>query len=234
MAIITLLIGAILGISITLWLNRKPADVRHALPTEWPLTPRALVSSHERKVWLWLSKVMFDHQILIKLPVTRFSMPAKESDAEYWHHILNGVYCTFTICNLEGRVIGCIDVAGRVGLTMRNQTLKHALLNQLGMQYWVIDPDNFPQMMQLRLAFLGEQAARAGQLSQLEAQFKDVAWNLQSVVSRKRSQAQPGTVTDSEMAALTAEFEAAASQGGWDSNNSFLTPLDSRAAPLQH
>lgn len=232
--IISFLIGTIVGVAVMLWRNRAAPEVRHALPTEWPLKARALVNSSERRVWLWLSKVMFDQQILIKLPVTRFSMPSNESEAEHWYHILNGVYCTFTVCNLEGRVIGCIDVAGRVGLTMRNQTLKHALLNQLGMHYWVIDPDNFPHMTQLRQAFLGEQAARAGQLNQLESQFKDVAWNLHAVVNRKRGNAAQGatSVPDIHLDNLAAELDSA-SQGDWQTNNSFLTPLDSRAAPLQ-
>jgi hypothetical protein len=228
--VVSFLIGALLGIGLMVWQFRTKPEVRRALPTEWPLTARSLVNTSERRVWMWLKKVMFDQEILIKLPVTRFTMPAKEAEAGHWYRILNGVYCTFTLCSLDGHVIGCIDVAGRVGLTMHNQTLKHAMLRQLGMQYWVIDPDNFPHINQIRSAFLGEQSTVGTRPAPLESNLRNAAGNLQAVVSRQRHNKTTSSGPDSALPAGNPSVQSGP-DSDWD-RNSFLTPLDSRVAPL--
>ena len=55
-------------------------------------------------------------------------------------------------------MIGCVDVPGLHGLSLSNQTLKHTLLSQCNIRYWVVDPDNLPNTTAIRAAFLGEQA----------------------------------------------------------------------------
>lgn len=49
---------------------------------------------------------------MVKLPVTRFTMPQVREESQHWFQMLSGVYCTFTVCNVEGQVIGCVDVPG--------------------------------------------------------------------------------------------------------------------------
>lgn len=224
-------IGLALGAALLHWRNLFVARSMRRIPKEWPLKNRPLVNNRERRVWLWLVKVMFDQQILVKLPVTRFTTPANQQEASHWYKLLNGVYCTFTVCNIDGNVIGCIDVPGPKGLSMGNQTLKHTLLSQCGLRYWVVDPSNLPQLSQIRMAFLGETSPKGDRHSQLEGRLKDVSENLHAAVTRQRhSKNSQYARLDSELN-NTSGFSDSRMTSGWE-QNSFLTPLDSRTAPL--
>ena len=217
--------------------QRRQARANRRIPRDWPVGVRSLVNNRERLVWVWLAKVMFDQQVLVKLPVTRFTAPKPGTDAAHWYHLLNGVYCSFTICSMEGHIIGCIDVPGPQGLSMGNQTLKHNLLSHCGIHYLVVDPANLPHLIQIRTSFLGEHAARGtGINSQLESQFKDVRENLRAIVDRKRN----GSGKSSAIAQLDAALPNISEYGesqqlapGWE-QNSFITPLDSRSSDLGH
>ena len=233
--VITLLIGASAGIALgagfVLWQNKTAQRERRRIPREWPLKLRPLVNSNERRVWLWLSKIMFDQQILVKLPVTRFTTPTEGENAAHWYQLLNGVYCTFTVCATDGRVIGCVDVQSPKGLSMSNQTLKHTLLTQCGVQYWVVDPSNLPHLTKIRTAFLGDQAIKTGDYDPLATQLKDVRENLQAAVTRQRqSKSSQFSRLDIDLGDTTSYQESRMSSG-WE-QNSFVTPLDSRAADL--
>ena len=224
-------LGCVAGSAIYAWLQRSKAPERPQIPKEWPLLPRLIINSKERKVWVWLSKVMYDQQIMIKLPVTRFTIPAQRDEAAHWYTLLNRVYCTFTICGSDGRVIACVDVPGSAGLSMSNQTLKYGLLSQCGIPYWVVEPDNLPHMNQIRTAFLGDNAARLNEQEDMDSRLKDMAGNLHAAVSRQR--------TVKGIAAYEARsFEPTVlpSEGpltdGWE-QNSFMAQLDSRGAELK-
>ena len=204
------------------------------IPRDWPLRVRPLVNNREKQVWVWLTKVMFDQRILVKLPVTRFTAPQSGTDAAHWYHMLNGVYCSFTICSPEGEIIGCIDVPGPQGLSMSNQTLKHNLLSHCGIHYLVVDPSNLPHLIQIRTAFLGEHAARGSGLnSQLESQFRDVRESLHAIVDRKRHSKNTRLAQlDASMSNSSDYAESQQLAPGWE-QNSFVTPLDSRAGELR-
>lgn len=225
------LAGLGLGAALLYWRNQWVAHALRRIPKEWPLKARLLVNSDERRVWVWLVKVMFDQQVLVKLPVTRFTTPSNQLEAAHWYKLLNGVYCTFTVCDIDGRVIGCIDVLSPKGLSMSNQTLKHTLLSQCGIHYCVVDPAKLPQLTQIRTAFLGEQSLRGDRPPRLEERIKNVSQDLQAAVHRQRH------AKSSQYARLEGELEKSSDfadsrlTSGWE-QNSFLTPLDSRSAPL--
>lgn len=227
--------GLGLGVALLALYQRRQVRKLRRIPRDWPLRARALVNNREKLVWVWLAKVMFDQQILVKLPVTRFTAPKAGTDAAHWYHMLNGVYCTFTVCSMEGEIIGCIDVPGPQGLSMGNQTLKHNLLSHCGLHYLVVDPSNLPHLIQIRTAFLGEHAARGtGLNSQLESQFRDVRENLHAIVDRKRSDKNTAIAQLDAAMPNTSEFaESQQLASGWE-QNSFITPLDSRAGDLRH
>jgi hypothetical protein len=239
--------GLGLGGALLYGYQRRQTRANRRIPRDWPLAVRPLVNNREKLVWVWLAKVMFDQQVLVKLPVTRFAAPKPGTDAAHWYHLLNGVYCSFTVCSMEGQIVGCIDVPGPQGLSVSNQTLKHNLLSHCGIHYLVVDPANLPHLIQMRTAFLGEHAARGtGNNSQLESQFKDVRENLHAIVDRKRNSNGNGngnsTGTGSGKSTAIAQLDAAMPNTseygesqqlapGWE-QNSFITPLDSRAAGL--
>lgn len=209
------------GTALYLWRQNKLASQRPQIPREWPLQPRALLNSKERQIWNWLGKVMHDQHVLIKLPVTRFTIPARQDDAKHWYNLLNRVYFSFTICDHKGQVLGCVDVPGRKGLSLSNQTLKYGLLSQCGIPYWVVEPDNLPHMNQIRTAFLGDGAAISAESQAMDSRFRDVAGNLHAAVLRRRN---------SNFGALTALPDEHLTEG-WE-QNSFVAPLDSRTAEL--
>lgn len=228
---ISFLIGAVLGASLLYWRTKVIQRESRRIPKQWPLKLRPLVNSNERRVWIWLAKVMFDQQVLIKLPVTRFTTPADLQEADHWYKLLNGVYCTFTICGMDGNVIGCVDVAGRKGLSMSNQTLKHGLLSQCGVHYWIVDPDNLPHLTQIRTAFLGERALKSSDRQHLNSRFQDVAGNLHAAVSRQRSNKSSNFARLSSDMGDDSDYPESRLASGWE-QNSFVTPLDSRRADL--
>jgi hypothetical protein len=223
--------GVAVGAVAVYWRNRYVKRQQRRIPSVWPLKVRPMVNSRERKVWLWLNKVMFDQQVLVKLPVTRFTIPSEQTEATHWYKLLNGVYCTFTVCGLDGRVLGCVDVPGAAGLSLGNQTLKHSLLEQCNVRYWVVDPDNLPHLTQIRTAFLGEQAAMASSNKQLDERFQNVREHLQAAVTRRRQDKLPDGNPSGFTPIAPAEFKESRLASGWEVN-SFVSPLDSRMDKL--
>lgn len=205
----------------------KPNGKRR-LPQQWPLIPRPLANSAERRVWHWLRKVFPAHHIMVKLPLTRFTMPRQTGEATEWFDLLSRAYCSFTLCDSTGQVIGCVDVLGPRGLSRSNRQLKQTLLAQCGIGYWVLSPESLPQADALRAEFLGASALdshppRPSQRAELES----VRHQLHEVLDRNRRfrhhRARDGHGDD-------------ALQDGevtpWPQADSFLGTLDSRRAPL--
>ena len=133
--LVSFLSGLVVGALLLMWRTKFSLRSGRRIPRQWPIKVRPFVNNREKRVWAWLAKVMFDHQILVKLPVTRFTSPTHQGEADHWYKLLNGVYCTFTICTMDGRAIGCVDVPGPRGISLSNQTLKHTLLMQCGLHY---------------------------------------------------------------------------------------------------
>jgi hypothetical protein len=224
-------LGASVGAGLYYWFNKVAGRKPKRIPKEWPLKIRPLVNSGERHVWIWLTKIMFDQQVLVKLPVTRFTAPSSSEEAAHWYQLLNGVYCTFTVCSMDGRVIGCVDVQGSKGISRSNQTLKHSLLSQCGIRYWVVSPSNLPHLTQIRTAFLGDQAVKANERDHLETRFKDVRENLQAAVTRQRHSKSSGFAHLDATLNEAPQFQESRLASGWE-QNSFITPLDSRSGAL--
>jgi len=197
------------------------------LPQQWPLIPRPLANSRERLVWHWLRKVFPGHHVMVKLPVTRFTMPRQPGEASEWFELLSRAYCSFTLCDSKGHVIGCVDVLGPRGLSRSNRQLKQTLLAQCGIAYWVISPDSLPEPSALRADFLGVNPADldampASSFAELEA----ARHHLHQTLDRNRSQRAPGP------APAPTPAQEGAEPSGWAQADSFLGSLDSRRTPL--
>ncbi len=223
------------------WLRHKARE-RRRIPRHWPLSPRVLVNSEERRVWRWLSRVFFDQHVMIKIPVTRFTLPRSKEQGLNWYELLSGLYCTFSVCGSDGHVIGCVDVPGRFGLSSRNQALKQTLLNQCGIAYMVVEADYLPSMPDIRTEFLGELAAMTRDRERDEVAVAAARSDLREKLMRQRR------TRNSELGSLSGT-----SSGGYDSSslggedsagsqfsstqlhqaNSFLVPLDSRKGELR-
>lgn len=150
--LLALLVPAMLAVGALLhrtWVERKTSE-RRRIPKQWPLDTRAIANTEELQVWHWLGRAFYDHHVMIKLPVTRFTLPRDREEGMEWYRLLGGVYCTFTICKTDGRVVGCVDVPGRSGIPRSTRQIKHSLLTQCGLPYWVVRSSNLPTVSEIR------------------------------------------------------------------------------------
>ena len=109
---------------------------------------------------------------MVKIPILRFTqlceppMPNSARNAEIqndwwlkseqWLEMLGGLYSTFTVCTLDGKVVGCVDVLGKQEGSKANRELKEAMLLDCGIAYIVTSAFNVPDVRTLRELFLGE------------------------------------------------------------------------------
>jgi hypothetical protein len=195
------------------------------LPQQWPLNPRPLANSAERRVWQWLQQVFAQHHVMVKLPLTRFTTPREQGAASDWFEVLSGAYCTYTVCDDRGVVVGCIDLLGPRGLSRGNRQLKQTLLSQCGIGYWVLVPDSLPSAEMLRADFLGAYAQDSRPPAPIEQErLEEAALQLHEALDRNRSSRPVFSANVPE--------DDAADQTPWPQPDSFLVGLDSRHAPL--
>lgn len=241
---VTAVAGILAGVLVHLWWTKKQVRERRRIPKQWPLNPRVVANSEERRVWRWLSRAFFDYHVMIKLPVTRFTLPRSKEHGMHWYHLLSGVYCTFTVCSADGHVIGCVDVPGRNGISRNSRQLKQTLLSQCGIAYWIVSSSNLPTVTDIRTEFLGEHASMTRNRERDEALMTAARVNLQAALERQRhsrhgdlnpqenrrgrrdrvTDAGPSTSGDSGSSQFNTHFYE---------NNSFLMPLDSRKGELR-
>ena len=106
--VISVGIGAVAGVLLFAWRARVIDRNSKRIPKRWPLHSRVMANTEECRVWGWLGRVFYDHHIMIKTPVTRFTVPQSREQGQNWYQLLSGVYCTFTVCSADGRVVGCV------------------------------------------------------------------------------------------------------------------------------
>lgn len=96
--------------------------------------------------------------------------------------------CTLTVCAQDGRVVGCVDLLGRQGLSRNSRKLKRSLLTQCGIAYLVIEPGSILGTAQIRTVLLGEAAALnyASESERDEAKIATARLKLSEVLERQR------------------------------------------------
>jgi hypothetical protein len=206
------------------WWTDRAAKARRRIPQQWPLEPRAMANSQERKVWRWLDRVFFDQHVMVKIPVTRFTLPRAKENSEHWYQLLSGVYCTFTVCRDDGQVVGCVDVPGVNGISRGNMQLKVTLLSQCGIAYCVVEPNSLPPLEEIRADFLGSHAAPVKKDLQ-GASMTTAHDKLRAAVDRQRHKRASADGSDSLSPSTYGS-------GAWQQPDSFIAPLDSRPGKL--
>lgn len=214
--------------------TKKRIQARRRIPKHWPLSVRAITNSEEARVWHWLSRAFYDHHVMIKLPVTRFTMPREQDQGMDWYNLLGGVYCTFTICKADGRVVGCLDVPGKNALPRSTRLLKHSLLTQCELPYWVVRSGSLPTVTEIRSEFLGEtptaQTMREREIE--ERALISAQANLRSVINKQRVSRNSDFSPLTNWSSSTMGETQAGDLGSQWQDNSFLIPLDSRKGDL--
>ena len=240
-AVVAALAGIAFGAVIRLLWMRWIAKKQRRIPLHWPLNPRLVANTEEQRVWVWMNKVFFDHHILLKLPVTRFTLPQSQDEGQHWFKLLSSVYCTFTVCSPGGRVVGCVDVPGPAGLSRGNRQLKLTLLSQCGIAYWVIRSSSLPTLTEIREEFLGAADSTVSSTGKEEATVKAIRLKLQASLELKRRQrskeallataGDPGSSFDASHVYTQSGYGSGGED--WQQKNSFLGALDSRTGDLR-
>ena len=132
------------------------ARKKRKLPEQWHLQPRLLLSATELEVWHWLQRAFFEYDVVAKVPLIRFMAPRSAVEGKRSHEFIKDLYCSFTICAVDGTVIGCVDVPGPQGLKAGTRNLKQTLFGECGLAYAVVRAGNLPSIEAVRSAFLGE------------------------------------------------------------------------------
>ncbi len=160
MTVVGALVGVLAGFLISNWMKHRKSANGLRVPVKWPLVARGLVTTSENEVWSWLRNVFHDHLVMVKVPVLRFTIPTdrERHKSAQWLDMLDAVYTTFTVCTLDGTVVGCVDVPGKRGLGQANRELKEALLSDCNIAYTVVRSNSLPRAEAMRAAFLGELA----------------------------------------------------------------------------
>ena len=160
MTVLGVAVGLLPGALLNAWWLRRKARARLQLPHKWPLGARGVVTTSEHEVWRWLRHTFHDHVVMVKMPVQRFTFPLDkekgQANSERWLELLNGIYTTFTVCTTDGKVVGCVDVPGKRGLSQDTCDLKEMLLSDCGIAYTVVRGARLPTGAAMRTAFLGE------------------------------------------------------------------------------
>lgn len=134
----------------------RAAKRKKRIPVRWQLRPRPLLTEQEQDVWHWLKRAFFDQHVLVKVAAIRFTSPRNVAEGLRSHELLNGIYCTFTVCASDGTVIGCLDVPGPRGLKASNRDMKQKLFEECRIAYAVVRAGKLPSLEEVRAAFLGE------------------------------------------------------------------------------
>jgi hypothetical protein len=236
---ITAIVGTFAGILWNRWWARRVAKQRKRIPKHWPLDPRRMVSSAECLVWHWLNRVFVDHHVMIKTPVTRFTLPSDKENGAHWYQLLSGVYCTFTICASDGHVVGCVDVLGPRGISRGNRQLKLTLLSQCGIAYLVVGPNKLPALTEIRTEFLGDRALAPRRNGGRDDKIAITAQKLRTAVHRRRDQRhsdigrlEPDSGSSSGSGPESLLPDSEFHLGPWQQADSFIAPLDSRPGTL--
>ena len=231
-------IGTAAGFLLHAWWTRRVARMKRRIPKRWPLVARPVLSSQERLAWLWLTRAFFDHSVMIKMPVTRFTLPRTQEQGQHWYQLLSNAYCTFTVVDALGRVVGCVDVASPMRNSKRSQILKQSLLDHCGIGYVVIDTSYLPDAAEIRAEFLGERASQqrannAKDAREVGAASEQLRASLQRQRETRRSDFSPLSRDSAGHSELKSALQGSDSHilHSWR-GNSILFPLDSRKAEL--
>lgn len=234
---LALLMDAGLGAMIHAWWQKASARAHRRIPKHWPLRQRLIASSEERKIWRWLAQAFPEHSVMVKMPVTRFTMPLSKHLGLHWFELLSGLYSTFTVTTVDGQVIGCVDVASKTRLPQKNRKLKETLLNQCGIAYMVLESLDLPSLQDIRTEFLGDMAAmphdRAYERSQ--AAIISASTSLRESLKRQRKTRSDCCATlaanaDDQHDSLN-NHDSSSFPILWQ-HDSFIMPLDSRRSEL--
>lgn len=149
--IIALAVLVVIAAGMAFWVTRPRQTASLPLPTEWPLSARAVFSVDERRAYRQLRDAFPQYIVLSKLPLVRFCQPADVNDVQYWFDLLGGTHVSFAVCSAHGRVLIAIDLDGERPPSRRTQQMKQSVLSACRIRYLRCAIDHLPSMAELQM-----------------------------------------------------------------------------------
>lgn len=216
---LSLVAGALAALS---WKGRVTRK-KERVPLYWPINNRRVVNSEELKVWSWLIKTFPEHHILVKIPITRFTIPQDKQKGLELYKLLNALYCNFTVCSADGKVVGCIDIPVARQISKRHMQIKEKILFQCQIGYSVMSSSSLPEPSAIRSKFLGE---ASGVLNGAETEDQE------KKATKAIMESYAPTIKKTAVRVDNSNIDAGDFWSELNQQNSFLAPLDSRRAEL--
>ncbi|OYY61357.1 MAG: hypothetical protein B7Y51_10295 [Burkholderiales bacterium 28-67-8] len=184
-----LLLGCLLGA----W-TRRSTPHAPALPKEWAVSARAVLTGDERSVYQLLRSAFPRHLIVPKLALVRFCKPNDVAKVRYWYALLGSSYVTFALCESDGRVLLAVDLDADRPRSRRSLQVRQSVLTACGIKHLWINAQKLPGISELRAAMPLGTPAGAAQTSRETGPtpLLDAAWTtLASTVAARRAQRNP-------------------------------------------
>lgn len=129
----------------------RASGASEAMPDQWDVQPRPVLSSEERRVFRHLVESLPEHAVLVKLPLVRFCHPTDPKRVQYWFNLLGSTNVHFAVSTFTGRIVAAIDVDNdRLG-PARGQDIKKAVLAACRIRYLRVSADAMPSPSDLRM-----------------------------------------------------------------------------------
>jgi len=238
--VLVLLVGLSCGAGCHFLWTCYQTKARRRIPKHWPVDSRRIVNPDEGEVWRFVVKTFPEHQVMVKLPFTRFTTPQGDKNKmELFEHLSN-VYCTFTVSTRDGQNVGCVDVGSRnsKSISRSNQLLKLSLLSQCDICYWVVEHNARLHADELRSYFLDADLPRPDKQAARRPELTSAQVRLRGVVERQRQQRRTSVSRferdGSEGSSSFGSFlDSEMDSGSWQTADSFIAPLETRPGTLQ-
>lgn len=130
------------------------------IPHTWPLNKRAVLNAQERHVYALMKQAFPGHEILVKLPLTRFTQLRDTKEAVFWYELLSPLTVTFTLCDANTQVFAVIDMLNEGRAISSATRLKQRALEAAQIRYAQLDTGRMPNARQLRDLILSEKEQR--------------------------------------------------------------------------
>lgn len=175
-------------------LRRPGSAAGSRLPTDWPLTQRAIFSAEERTLFRHLRQALPHHTILAKLPLVRFCQPIDRAELRRWFDLLSPVHVSFVVCADNGRILAALDVERPDRPSSRRvATIKQEVFNSCRIRYVKCRADQLPSVAELQLLVPSQgEAARPVVPNKLNSRTPEAHSTLAHSVRSRRNGQTPG------------------------------------------
>ncbi len=155
------------------------------MPDVWPLARRPVLNARERHVYALMKQAFPQQQVLVKLPLTRFTQLRDSKNAAFWYELLTPLTVTFTLCDGNTQVFAVVDLLNEDRAGSSATKLKRRALAAAQVRYVRLNMTEVPSVRMLRDLLLSDKEQR------------DSAWRVSSEAPSSGASsagAQSGTV----------------------------------------